>query len=74
MPAGQAEAQAAAASCLAFLLGWLDGSAAVAQALLDKKDALNALVGCLTTRWADSSFTYMLSITEGIGSWHCQFL
>eukprot|EP00891_Asterochloris_glomerata_P008864 jgi/Astpho2/8864/fgenesh1_pg.00129_%23_44_t len=48
--AGQAEAQTAAGVCLAFLLRWLDGSAAVAQAFLDKNDALNALVGCLTTR------------------------
>ena len=52
VPAGQEEAQAATASCLAFLLCWLDGSAAVAKALLDRTDALNALVGCLTTRWA----------------------
>ena len=61
VPAGQTEAQTAAVSCLAFLLRWLDGSTAVAQALLDRKDALNALVGCLTTRWAGSSASYMLN-------------
>lgn len=63
VPAGQAEAQIAAGLCLAFLLRWLDGSAAVAQAFLDKNDALTALVGCLTTRWTGSSASCVPSNT-----------